>query len=97
MNARYDVGDVIRLHAHFTSNGADVDPATVVFKTMDPLGQVQTWTFGTDPEVSSPGAGHYQLDLPLTASGTWHYRVEGQDTYQSADEQQFIVRESVFT
>ena len=96
MNERYDIGDVIRLHAHFTSNGVDVDPETVVFKAMDPVGQVQTWTYGTDPEVSKLGTGHYQLDLPLTAGGTWYYRVEGQGAYQSAVEQQFAVRESVF-
>lgn len=97
MNERYDIGDVIRLHARFTSDGVDVDPDTVVFKAMDPSGQVQTWTFGTDPEVSQVGTGHYELDLPLTASGTWHYRVEGQGTHQGADEQQFTVRESVFS
>lgn len=96
MNERYDVGDVMRLRARFTSGGMDVDPGTVVFKAMAPGGAVQTWTYGTEPEVERIAAGHYQLDLPLTASGTWHYRVEGIGAYQSADEQQFVVRESVF-
>ncbi|MCZ2078926.1 MAG: hypothetical protein LC130_28500 [Bryobacterales bacterium] len=96
MNERYEVGDVMRLHARFTSAGVDVDPETVVFKAMDPAGQVQTWTYGTDPEVVKLGTGHYQLDLPLTDGGTWYYRVEGQGAYQSADEQQFVVRESAF-
>lgn len=96
MNERYDVGDVIRLYAHFTSNGADVDPDTVVFKAMDPLGQVQSWTSEVDQEVVKIAVGHYRLDLPLTMGGPWHYRVEGLGNYQSADEQQFTVRESAF-
>lgn len=96
MTDRYDVGDVIRLRARFTSGGVDVDPDAVVFKAMDPAGQIQTWTYGADPDVVRLGVGHYQLDLPLTAGGTWHYRVEGVGAYQSADERQFVVSESAF-
>ena len=93
---RYDVGDVIRLSAHFTSRGVDVDPDEVVFKALPPDGEQLVWTYGADADVIRLGAGHYYLDLPLTTGGTWHYRVEGLGAYQSADEQQFTVRESVF-
>lgn len=96
MSGRLDAGDVIRLRAHFTSLGVDVDPDVVIFKSMSPDGQVQTWQYGTDPEVIRLGTGHYYLDLHLTTGGTWHVRVEGQGAYQSADEQQLAVRESVF-
>lgn len=96
MNVRLDAGDVIRLRANFTSLGIDVDPDTVVFKAKAPDGQVQTWTYGADPEVIRLGPGHYYLDLHLTTGGTWYVRVEGQGAYQSADEQQLAVRESAF-
>lgn len=93
---RYDVGDVVRLTAHFTSRGTDVDPDKVVFKALPPGGEPLVWTYGEDAEVIRLGTGHYYLDLPLTAGGAWHYRVEGLGAYQCADEQQFVVRETVF-
>ena len=96
MTRRLDVGDVIRLRAHFTSRGMDVDPSQVVFKALPPDGAPLAWTHGEDAEVIRLGAGHYYLDLPLTSGGTWHYRVEGLGAYQCADEQQLTVRESAF-
>ena len=93
----FDVGDVIRLSAAFTSDDVGVDPDGVVFRVLTPSRAESTWTYNTDPEVIRSSPGNYYLELEIDEPGTWYYRIEGTGNYQSADERQFLVSPSEFT
>lgn len=71
----YDVGDVARISATFTSTaGAFADPAKVTFEVEDPSGNITTRT-STMASVLHPSTGKYTSDFTIDEAGVWEYRV----------------------
>jgi hypothetical protein len=82
----YDVGDKARVTATFGSGS--IDPSTVVAKVKNPLGQVTTYTYGTDAALVRSSLGVYYIDVSLTVAGTWWVRFESTGTGQAAEERE---------
>jgi uncharacterized protein YfaS (alpha-2-macroglobulin family) len=73
----YDVGDVARIDVTVkNASGALADPATLVARTKRPDGVVTVYTYGVDPQWSRLSTGTYTLDISLSVSGVWWYRIE---------------------
>lgn len=94
----YDKGDVPKISASFTDNGAVYDPDIVQFRVMDPEGDEVTYVYGVDAEVIRDSAGHYHMDLAaIDLSGVWVYHAEGFTTdnpalAQGSGENRFYIR-----
>lgn len=92
----YPLGSTIRLKATFRDKDteAPTDPASVVFKLMNPAGQV------SQPLVVQDGIGsfHADVNVPAAASsvGTWYWRWEGVGATLSAQDGYFEVAGSRF-
>lgn len=67
-------GSVVRLTAHFETDVADVDPATVTLTTRRPDDTEATYVYGTDANVGKSSVGDYYADITATMPGRWHYR-----------------------
>lgn len=73
----YPVGDGFRLVGTFTVNDVNTDPTTVVFSLLDP-DLIQTdYTYGVDAEVVKSAVGVYYMDVTVTKSHTWYYKIVG--------------------
>lgn len=96
MKRRFEVGDVARLTAHFTSQSVSVDPTTVRALVLSPSGVEQQWTYGVGDKVQRLSAGMYRVLVPLDESGTWHWRWEGAGDHAAAAEGQLWVAPSAF-
>lgn len=68
------------LTAAFTNaSGVAADPASVVFKTYSPRGDIKTYTYGTDGNVSKASTGNYAASFVADEGGRWRTRWEGTD------------------
>lgn len=88
----YDIGDLARLTATFTMDGAAVDPSTVSLIVKAPDGTLTTKVYGTDAELERTATGVYRMDLTITQAGTYRYRWVSTGTGKAAEEGQFDVR-----
>jgi hypothetical protein len=87
----FDVGDAVRVTAEFRDfSAALIDPDTVVFKSLDPGGIVNT------PSVTHISTGRYSADFIATAPGTWAWRWQATGNITVAEEGQVTVRTSLF-
>lgn len=93
----YDVGQEIRTAVTFAVSGVNTDPTAVIFRYLDPSGNVTVWTFGVDPEVVNDAVGLYHADVSIDEEGSWFYRWEGTGVVEAAKEHTFLVRDSKFT
>lgn len=92
----YDVGDLIRVSAAFTSGGDAIDPTTVTAKVKAPTGTITTLVYGVDGGLVKDSAGNYHTDISAAEVGTYAYRFQSTGTGQAAAEGAFRVRESAF-
>jgi hypothetical protein len=94
----YDKGDMLRTVATFTNaaSGLSAIPSTVVFRFMNPAGQVSTYRYGDNASVAALASNAFVVEHPLDASGDWHVRVEGLGTNAAADEFSIYVKDSEF-
>lgn len=92
----YDVGDLIRVSAAFTSAGAAIDPTAVTAKVKSPAGLTTTLVYGVDAGLIKDSVGNYHVDVSATEAGTYVYRFAATGTAQSASESFFRVRASAF-
>jgi hypothetical protein len=93
----YDVGDVARIAAAFTTAaGAATDPATVTFKYRSPTGSSASLVYGVDVSVVKDSTGNYHLDITLNAAGDWAYRVVSTGSGAAASEGKLRVADSEF-
>lgn len=92
----YDVGDLIRVSAAFTSAGAAIDPTAVTAKVKAPTGTTTTLVYGVDAGLIKDSVGNYHIDVSATEMGTYVYRFAATGTAQSASESSFRVRASAF-
>jgi hypothetical protein len=96
--AAYPVGQSVKLTSSFTdANGDAANPTTVTCKVEDPDGTETTYTAASDPAITNPATGSYQLIVVPDQSGMWTYRWEGvTGDAVAVDEGQFSVLLSVF-
>jgi hypothetical protein len=93
----FQVGDKPRLEGTFTNSaGTAIDPTAVSFKVKDPSGNIDTYVYGTNPEVVKEGTGVYYADIEADEAGTWYYRYFSTGTGQAAGEGSFEVAASQF-
>lgn len=92
MATTYDVGDVARVSAAFTTSGSAVDPTTVTVTTQTPAGVSTTSTYGTDVALVKDSTGNYHLDLSLSAAGKYRWRWTSTGTGAASEESFLIVR-----
>ena len=65
----------------FYLSGTATNPTTIVYTILDPGGDVTTYTWPGDPEVSNPGVGEFVLSLsPPTLPGLYQYDVNASGT-----------------
>lgn len=92
---RINVNQSVSVPMTFTNSaGANYDPATVVFRTVDPMDVNRSYTYGTDSEVTKTATGKYKATIAPNMCGRWFYRWE--DTSTLVKEDDFIVHESAF-
>lgn len=71
----YQRGQSVRLAVAFTdAAGVAADPTTVTCKVERPDGTETTYT---EPTVTNPSAGAFELIVVANQSGTWRWRWEG--------------------
>ena len=77
---KYFPGTTMSVTASFTNDaGAPADPVSVVFKTHSPDGDIATYTYGTDGNVSKSSTGNYAATFVADRAGRWRTRWEGTD------------------
>lgn len=93
----YGIGSLVRVSGAFTTlAGADIDPTVVILQVQKPDLTEMAYTYLTDMALVRDSAGHYHLDVDVTASGTWYYRWHSTGTGQAAGEGQFQALTSEF-
>ena len=91
----YNIGDLLRLKATFTSiTGTNVDPTSITLKVKNPAGSVTTYTYPT--HITKDSTGVYYYNYAVAASGTHYYNWAGTGAFQAADENSFTVVSTVF-
>lgn len=81
----YKLGQLVRITATVaTTSGAPIDPALLRILVEDPLGLVTVYT--TTGTVANPSTGRFTLDLPVSSTGVWEYRVSSTGAVQVAGE-----------
>lgn len=95
--AKFDVGDLVRVTITFSVGGSNIDPTGLTFRHKDPSGNTSaTFTYGTSSEVVRESTGVYYSDVSVDEAGVWRVRWATTGTYQSAVEDDFYVRTSNF-
>ncbi len=75
------IGAPVRVAANFQDESrVDIDPDTVTFRLLSPLGEEQSWVYGTDAELTRVNTGDYYIDVTPDASGRWYFRWESTGT-----------------
>jgi len=94
---RFAYGALVRITITFeTAAGAAIDPAVVKAQVRNPQLQVETYVYGTDPELTKTATGIYVIDVDANQVGTWFVRGVSTGSGQAAEESGFIVQESQF-
>ena len=95
----YDLGDRIEIYNTATpfqnAAGTAFDPNIVRFKVKNPAGTTTTYTYGVDAQVTKNATGDYTCTIDVDSSGSWYYRIEGEQTggeNRGADEGSFYVK-----
>jgi hypothetical protein len=96
MATEYDIGDVVRIKASFTSTIPNSLPTSVTFYIRRPDGSTAVKNSGIDPDLISEGNGIYHVDIEITQAGTWRYRFAATAPVKSAVEGEFRAKRSWF-
>jgi hypothetical protein len=95
---RFDVGDSIVVTSTFRDTSrALTNPSTVVFKVINPNGDVDTYTTPSG-SITNPSTGVFKLAYTITSNlpGNWSVRAKGTAGLVTAGEAIFEVRRSAF-
>lgn len=91
MPNEYDIGDVVRLKGVFSStNSTALTPTEVTFWVEAPSSTVLALNTGSG-SVINPTSGTYYLDVVVTTTGVWKYRIFSTGTGQTAEDDLFRV------
>lgn len=86
---RYGTGTILHSNASFSdpdnydapldpkTRRTYLDPTTVTCSVRDSDGQVATYTYGVDPELTRVDQGRYRCDIDLAVKGTWRWTWTG--------------------
>lgn len=93
----YMEGAQVIVHAEFRvpdDEGVLTDPTAVTFTARRRIGGVleppTSYIAGTDPEVTHPSTGIYELTFE-PAEGTWYVHCQGTGAAHAAEEVSFVV------
>jgi hypothetical protein len=90
------VETTLRLTATFRDSSGDlVDPTTVTFETYSPCGNLTTYVYNTDSEVTRSAAGRYAAEIEPDEVGRWRFRWKT-TTPGHTDEGDFLIQDSPF-
>ena len=90
-------GTTVRCSVKFQdSNGADVDPTSVIFKYRPPSGVIVSYTYPSASEVIKDSVGDYHSDVLANSAGNWDWKWEGTGSVVAVSEGSFTVSESKF-
>jgi len=99
-----EIGDTAVLRSEFRDNSNPaasskplIDPTAVYFLVKVPEGTETVYQYSVDAAVIKDAVGQYHLDLPLTSSGRYYFRAVGTGANSGADENNFVVRDTVFS
>lgn len=93
----YDIGDVARIAATFTSvlTDAVADPTTVTITVKPPRTTAVVYTYDAiGGVVVKDSTGVYHLDIPMTTAGRWRVKVKGEGQIAAVEEYTLFVRPS---
>jgi hypothetical protein len=91
MATTYDVGDLARITAEFTSSaGIAIDPTALYCVHTDPSGNATTLTYGVDAALVKDDVGKYHVDISVDEAGTWLYNWYSTGTGQAKEYGHFI-------
>jgi hypothetical protein len=93
----YDDGDLVRITGNFTDEDDDpIDPTTVSVQFRFGHEAPTTRVYGTDPEITKPSVGTYEMEISTTGRAGKHcyYRFSSTGTGQAAGEGVFQVNSS---
>ena len=77
---KYAPGTTMVLTAAFSDTyGQPSDPAQVVIKTFSPCGDITSYTYQTDDNVTKTSTGNYAAIVTPNHAGRWRIRWEGTD------------------
>jgi hypothetical protein len=96
MASTYDIGDVVRVTATFTTstgNSTGVDPAAVHLHLETPSGVVTSQTYSAATgDVVKDTTGVYYIDITTTEAGIYEQRFTSTGTVTTSVENWFSVR-----
>jgi hypothetical protein len=97
MNA-YNVGDLVRLTATFTSADIPADPTAIscIVKRRYQLAPVVSTTYTHPATITKDSTGVYHVDVIPDNEGIWDYRWVGTGAVVAAGESAFNVPNSEF-
>jgi hypothetical protein len=92
------INSPVRVGIHFeNSDGDDIDPTTVGFKTKSPSGIETTYVYGTDSEIAQIDTGDFYAEVTPDEAGRWFYRWYTTGTNKTiAQEGNFLIQDSPF-
>ena len=72
----FDYGEVVRARNSYTdpTDGTPIDPSAVTVEVRKPDLTIETFIYGTDPELTKPSIGVYQVLITLSQTGTYKWR-----------------------
>ncbi|MDF2751663.1 MAG: hypothetical protein K0S82_45 [Gaiellaceae bacterium] len=75
---QYPYGQQVTLFTTFLDeNGSPTDPTTVTFRVERPDNLIVSYDFGTDPEITNPSTGYYELAYDPPSAGHYDYEIVG--------------------
>lgn len=75
-NTEYDKGDRAHLQGAFTDSAGDpADPGEVYFEIRFPDKTTTTYQYSVDAEVVKDSTGNYSMNLLLSTTGSYRYRI----------------------
>jgi hypothetical protein len=93
----YDKGELVALIGIWEDEiGTRIDPNVIISKIKSPSGVISSYVYGIDPIVQRDEIGVYRIEILGDESGDWIYRFESTNTFPSAGEDIFNVKETAF-
>lgn len=93
----FDLANYAHCAVGFTVSGAYVDPMYIELKVRSPAGNVYTYDYTpTGSSLTKDATGKYSKDVFLNESGQWWWFWVGSGTVFAAEEDFFMVQDSVF-
>ena len=90
----YDVGDLVKVIGTFTDPDAGdalIDPTAVFLSVKDPSGNLTTFEYDVDDDITRESEGVYSAEIDCDEAGTFYYRWFSTGLGKAAEEKSFKV------